>query len=34
MAAEVCSTIERLDEAGIKRLMADMIERHFDAMSA
>lgn len=34
MAAEVCDTIERLDEAGIKRLMADMIERHFDAMSA
>ncbi len=34
MAAELRDTIERLDEAGIKRLMADMIECHFDAMSA
>jgi len=32
MAAGVRDTLERLDEAGIKRLMADTIERHFDAM--
>ncbi len=34
MALAVRDRIESLDEAGIKRLMADMIERHFDAMTA
>lgn len=33
MAPELRDTIDRLDEVGIKRLMATMIERHFDAMS-
>lgn len=34
MAPGIRDRINSLDEAGIKRLMADMIERHFDAMSA
>lgn len=34
MAAGIRDRIESLDEPGIKQLMADMIERHFDAMSA
>lgn len=34
LAPDIRDRIERLDERGIKRLMADMIERHFDAMSA
>ena len=34
MAPGIRDRIDSLDEAGIKRLMADMIERHFDAMSA
>ena len=34
MAPGIRDRIERLDEFGIKRLMADMIERHFDAMTA
>lgn len=34
MAPDIRDRIESLDENGIKRLMADMIERHFDAMTA
>lgn len=34
MAPGIRDRIESLDENGIKRLMAEMIERHFDAMTA
>lgn len=34
MAPGIRDRIDSLDENGIKRLMADMIERHFDAMTA
>lgn len=34
LAASIRDRIDSLDESGIKRLMAEMIERHFDAMTA
>jgi len=34
MAPGIRDRIDSLDEGGIKRLMAEVIERHFDAMAA
>ncbi len=33
MAPGIRDRIDSLDEGGIKRLMAEVIERHFDAMA-